>query len=86
MLSAVSYLQLSLPWFRGHLRRGVHVHDGERTRRKFSPEFKAETVKLVRETGKPVGQVAQELDLTETALRYWVGKPKSTRGKARRRR
>ena len=23
-----------LPWFRGHLRRGVHVHDGEARRRR----------------------------------------------------
>ena len=43
-----------------------------RARRKFSPEFKAETVKLVRESGRTVGQVAHELDLTETALRSWV--------------
>ena len=40
-----------------------------RARRKFTPEFKAETVKLVRESGKTVGEVARELDLTETALR-----------------
>jgi len=52
-----------------------------RARRKFSPEFKAETVKLVRESGKPVGQVAQELDLTETALRYWVRQAEIDEGK-----
>jgi len=52
-----------------------------RARRKFSPEFKAETVKLVRESGKTVGQVAQELDLTETALRYWVRQAEIDEGK-----
>jgi len=44
----------------------------KRTRRKFSAEFKAETVRLVRDSGKSVGAIARELDLTETALRRWV--------------
>jgi transposase len=52
-----------------------------RARRKFSPEFKAETVKLVRESGKTVGEVAQELDLTETALRHWVAQAEIDQGK-----
>ncbi len=43
-----------------------------RHRRKFTDEFKAETVKLIRESGRTVGSVAQELDLTETAVRNWV--------------
>jgi transposase len=43
-----------------------------RKRRAFSDEFKAETVKLVRDSGKGVGAIARELDLTETALRRWV--------------
>jgi transposase len=45
---------------------------GRRNRRKFSAEYKAEVVGLVRSSGKSVGQVAQELDLTETAVRAWV--------------
>ncbi len=52
-----------------------------RARRKFSPEFKAETVKLVRESGKTVGEVARELDLTETALRHWVQQADIDQGK-----
>jgi transposase len=44
----------------------------KRTRRKFSAEFKAETVRLVRDSNKSVGTIARELDLTETALRRWV--------------
>ncbi len=45
---------------------------GKRHRRKFTDEFKAETVKLIRESGRTVGSVARELDLTETAVRNWV--------------
>ena len=45
---------------------------GKRKRRAFTKEFKAETVRLVRDSGKSVGAVARELDLTETALREWV--------------
>src|SRR5258706_5673711 len=43
-----------------------------RKRRAFSDAYKAETVRLVRNSGKTVGAVARELDLTETALRKWV--------------
>jgi transposase len=43
-----------------------------RRRRFFPPEYKAEVVELIRTTGKTVGQVAKELDLTETAVRQWV--------------
>jgi transposase len=43
-----------------------------RPRRFFPPEYKAEVVELIRTTGKSVGQVARELDLTETAVREWV--------------
>jgi transposase len=44
----------------------------KRTRRSFTPEFKAEAVRLVRESGKTVAKVARELDLTATCLRAWV--------------
>ena len=43
-----------------------------RPRRFFPPEDNAEVVELIRTTGKMVGQVARELDLTETAVRAWV--------------
>jgi transposase len=43
-----------------------------RPRRFFSPEYKGEVVELIRSTGKTAGQVARELDLTETAVRAWV--------------
>jgi transposase len=43
-----------------------------RRRRAFTKEFKARTVRLVRESGKAEGAVARDLDLTETALRSWL--------------
>lgn len=43
-----------------------------RARREFSPEFKARTVELIESSGKSIGQVCRELDLTETAVRRWV--------------
>ena len=44
----------------------------KRKRRVFTPEFKAEAVRLVRDSGKTVAQVARELELTATCLRDWV--------------
>ena len=44
----------------------------KRRRRKFTNEFKAETVKLILESGKTVAEVARELDLTESSVRNWV--------------
>jgi len=43
-----------------------------RKRRRFTEEFKADAVKLVRAGGRSIGQVAADLDLTETSLREWV--------------
>ena len=43
-----------------------------RPRRSFTPEFKAQTVELLRTSGKSVAEVCLELDLTETAVRRWL--------------
>jgi transposase-like protein len=43
-----------------------------RERRQFSDEYKAEVVALVRSSGKGVGAISRDLDLTETAVRDWV--------------
>ena len=43
-----------------------------RKRRSYTREFKAETVRLVVEGGRPIPEVARDLDLTESALRAWV--------------
>ena len=45
---------------------------GRRKRRHFTNQYKAEVVQLVRASGKSIGQVAREMDLTETAVRAWV--------------
>lgn len=41
-------------------------------RRTFSPEFKGEAVKLVRDRGIAVSQAAKDLGLHENVLRKWV--------------
>jgi transposase len=43
----------------------------KRKRRKFTPEQKADAVRMVRELGN-LSKVARDLDLTETSLRHWV--------------
>ena len=43
-----------------------------RTRRSFTPEFKAEIVELCQRGDRSIGQVARDFDLTETAVREWV--------------
>jgi transposase len=44
----------------------------QRKRRAFTAEFKAEAVRLCKVGDRSVRQVANDLDLTETALREWV--------------
>ncbi|MFD9123967.1 transposase [Kitasatospora sp. NPDC059571] len=41
-------------------------------RRSFMPEFKAEIVELCRRGDRSIGQVTEDFDLTETAVRDWV--------------
>jgi transposase len=41
-------------------------------RRRFAREFKLEAVKLVRDRGVSVAQVARDLDVHENMLRKWV--------------
>lgn len=43
-----------------------------RPRRSFRPEFNAEILERCRRGDRSVGQVAEDLDLTETAVRLWV--------------
>ena len=42
------------------------------TRRKFSREFKLEAVKMVKDRGVALRQVARDLDLNENMLRRWI--------------
>ena len=41
-------------------------------RRKFSPQFRAEAVAMVIETGKPIAAVARDLGIHDGTLGNWV--------------
>ena len=51
-----------------------------RPRRSFTSEYKAETVQLIRTSGKSISQICRDLDLTETAVRRWVEQAAIDRG------
>ncbi len=42
-----------------------------KTRRTFTPEFKAEAVKIVTEQGRSFVEAARDLDIGESTLRSW---------------
>ena len=48
----------------------------QKPRRIFTDEQKAEAVRIVNQSGKPISQVAKEMGLTETALRKGLPKKK----------
>jgi transposase len=43
-----------------------------RKHRRFSPEFKAEAVRLVSTTDEPIAKIAQDLGVAPQNLRAWV--------------
>jgi transposase len=49
------------------------------TRRKFDQDFKEGAVRLVRETGKPIAQVARDLGIVPGTLENWVAKDRRRR-------
>ena len=49
-------------------------------RRKFERDFKEGAVRLVRETGKPIAQVARELGIHDGTLGNWVNVDRRRRG------
>ena len=50
------------------------------TRRKFDQDFKEGAVRLVRETGKPIAQVAKDLGINAGTLANWVNADRRRRG------
>ena len=57
---------------------GVPVTKKRRKRRAFTDEYRAEVVRLVETSGKSIGQIAADLDLTESAVRNWVNAAKQS--------
>ena len=53
----------------------------KRTRRKFSDEYKAETVKLIRNSDESIGSICKDLGLSSTAVRRWVRQAETDDGK-----
>jgi transposase len=43
-----------------------------RTRRQVTPEFKRDAVELVRSSGRPIAQIANELGIYDSTLGNWV--------------
>ena len=50
------------------------------TRRKFDHDFREGAVRLVRETGKPIAQVARDLGINAGTLGNWVNADQRHRG------
>ncbi len=46
-------------------------------------EFRSEAIKLVRESGKPVAQIARDLGVSGSALAGWVKQDEADEGKGR---
>ena len=51
-------------------------------RRKYDPEFREGAVRIVRETGKPIARVADDLGIHPGTLANWVKKDCLERGEA----
>ena len=50
------------------------------TRRRYDPEFREGAVRIVRETKKPIAEVAREMGVNAGTLGNWVAKDKEARG------
>jgi transposase len=50
------------------------------TRRKFDRDFQEGAVRIVRETGKPIAQVARELGINDGTLGNWCARDRRARG------
>ena len=60
-----------------------HRKPAGRVRRRFSDEFKEQTVRLVLDEGKTINAVARELDLGPSAVGLWVKHARADRTKGK---
>jgi len=49
------------------------------SRRRFDPEFREGAVRVWRETGKPIAQVARDLGINEGTLGNWIARDQAAR-------
>ena len=62
---------MGIPWKCG----GTDYEGGRaKTRGKFDPEFREGAVRIVRETGKSIAQVARHLGVNEGTLGNWCAR------------
>ena len=54
------------------------------TRRQFTDAFKSEAVRLKRESGRPVAQVARELGIADNLPYRWRGEQRHVESQVRR--
>lgn len=52
-----------------------------RSRMPYPPEFREEAVRLVRESGKPMAEVARDLGMSVESLRQWIRRSEVEEGK-----
>ena len=46
----------------------------KRSRRKFCKEFKAETVALIRQSGKSISEICRDMTLPESSVHRWLAR------------
>ena len=52
-------------------------------RRRFDPDFRAGAVRIVKESGKPIAQVARDLGINEGTLANWLARDRQVNSPAR---
>ena len=72
-------VELGFPSQRGDILLRERSSPMGETRRKFDRDFREGAVRLVRETGKPIAQVARDLGVNEGTLGNWVNSDRRRR-------
>src|SRR6516165_9927306 len=72
--------RVGFPSLRGEILLEERSSPMGETRRKFDKDFREGAVRLVRETGKPIAQVARDLGINAGTLGNWVEADKRRRG------